>query len=97
MAIPIAALVLAVLAGGAGVASGVEGISKMKDADEKVRRAKKRHDVNLIRYEEISKEALKAEKAPKEAKAPAKKAAAKRPAVKKAQPKKEESTEAKAE
>lgn len=58
MAIPMVALVLAVLAGGAGVANGVEGISKMKDADEKVRRAKNRHDVNLIRYEETSKETI---------------------------------------
>ena len=61
-------------------------VEKFDDAAEEINQA-----------EEISKEAPKAEKAPKEAKAPAKKAAAKRPAVKKAQPKKEESTEAKAE
>lgn len=58
MAIPLVGIIGAVLAGTAGVVSGAKGISKMKEANEKVERVNYRHTLNFNRYKETSDETV---------------------------------------
>ena len=58
MAIPVVGIVAAVLAGTAGVVSGAKGISKMKEANDKVERAKYQHSLNLDRYKDTSEKTI---------------------------------------
>lgn len=58
MAIPLVGIIGSVLAGTAGVVSGAKGISKMKEANDKVERVNYRHSLNLNRYKETSEKTI---------------------------------------